>query len=127
MEKLHQVAFASVGRAVAFGSLGIFTIMISLSFAPVLALKCGGMLLLAMLALLFLKLFRLPHINHRHTEAWLLLHEEDRPDDRFAAFVMQTALRDAYHWFARWTAGLAAVMLGAAILLDWMGIGAAAI
>jgi hypothetical protein len=127
MDKLEQVAFVSVGRGVGFGSLGIFTIMISLSFQPALALKCGGLLLLLMLAVLFLKAFRLPYRNYRETEAWLLLDNEDRPDERFAGFVMITALQDAYLWFARWTAGLAAAFLAAAILLNGLGVGSAAV
>jgi hypothetical protein len=125
MEKLHTVAFVSVGRAVAFGGLGIFTVMIALSFEPVLALKSGGMLLLLQLAILLLKAQLLPYTNHRKTEAWLLLNKEDRPDERYAGFVMKNALRDAYLWFARGTAGVAVALLAGAILFDWLGFGPA--
>lgn len=125
MEKLQTVAFVSVGRAVAFGSLGVFTIMIALSFEPVLALKSGGLLLLLQLAVLLLKAQLLPYTNYRKTEAWLLLKKDDRPDERYAGFVMKNALRDAYLWFARGTAGFAAVLLAGAILVDWLGFGLA--
>jgi hypothetical protein len=125
MEKLQTVAFISVGRAVAFGGLGIFTIMIALSFEPVLALRSGGALLLLQLAVLLLKAKLLPYTNYRKTEAWLLLKKDDRPDERYAGLVMRNALRDAYLWFARGTAGVAVALLAGAILVGWLGVGPA--
>ena len=123
MEKIYEVAFLSVGRAVGFAGFGIFTLMIGLSFDALLALKAGGILLLILLAVLLLKARRPVLKNFRETEAWLLLDKADRPDERYAARLLSHALQDAYVWFARWIAGLACVVWVAAIALGLLGIG----
>ena len=122
MEKLREAAFLSVGRAVGFSGLAIFTFMIGLSIRPVLALKAGGVLLLILLFALLLKAYRLPFTDYRNTETWLILNKEDRPDERFAGIVINAALRDAYFSFARWAAGLAAVLWAAVAVLALLGI-----
>jgi len=123
MDKLQQVAILSVGRAVGFGALAIVTVMVGLSYEPVLALRTGGVLLLLVLAVLLLKAQRAPFANFRRTEAWLLLDQGDRPEEPIAGRAMSAALRDAYLLFARWTAALAAAVWAAAVLLAWLGIG----
>jgi hypothetical protein len=126
MDKLRQAVFVSVGRAVGFSGLGIFTLMVGLSFDPVLALQSGGVLLLLLLVALLLKAHRMPFTDHRHTEAWLLLDHADRPDERYAAQLMRSALRDAYLRFARWTAGVAIVVWSGAVLVALMRFAPAA-
>jgi hypothetical protein len=116
MDKLQQVAFLSVGRGVGFGGLAIATVMVGLSFDPVLALRSGGVLLLLVLAILLLKAQRTPSVNFRRTEAWLLLDRGDRPDESVAGGAMRAALKDAYLLFARWTAAIAAAVWAAAVL-----------
>ncbi|HEX2256377.1 MAG TPA: hypothetical protein VHG92_06695, partial [Afifellaceae bacterium] len=117
MEKLQQVAFLSVGRAVGFAGLAIFTLMVGLCFEPLLALRSGGVLLLLLVAVLLLKAYRVEATDYRHTEAWLLLDSSDRPDESIAARAVRVALRDAFLWFARWTAGVAALVWGSAVLV----------
>lgn len=124
MHKLQQAAFISIGRAVGFSGLAIFTVMVGLSFEPLLALKSGGVLLLILLSALLLKAHRTPLINYRRTEAWLLLDRSDRPDERYAGQVLATALRDACLRFAQWTAGTAIFVWAGAVLLAWSGAGA---
>jgi hypothetical protein len=121
MDKLRQVAFLSVGRGVAFAGLAIFTVMVGLCFDPLLALRSGGILLLLLLAVLLLKAQRVGATDYRRTETWLLLDSGDRPDERFAGRAVSGALRDAFLWFAHWTAGLAALVWGFAIALMWFG------
>ena len=123
MTKLRQVAFVSVGRAVGFSGLAIFTVMVGLSFEPVLALRSGGVLLLVLLAALLLKAQHAPFQDHRRTETWILLEEGDRPDERFARGLISAALRDACLWFARWTAGVAALVWSFAVILSLTGAG----
>ncbi len=110
MEKLNWVAFVSIGRAVSFSAFAIVTVMLGLSFEPVLALRSGGILLLLLLSALLLKAHRAPSADYRRSEAWLLLDKEDRPDERYAGEVMGAALREACLRFARWTAGAAAIV-----------------
>ena len=95
--------------------------MVGLSFEPVLAFRSGGVLALLLLTALLIKAQR-PFRDYRHTEAWLLLEEGDRPDARYADYVMITALREACFWFARWTAGVAALIWAVAVLLEWTGV-----
>lgn len=121
MEKLQRVAFLSVGRAVGFAGLAIFTLMVGLCFDPLLSLRSGGVLLLLLVAVLLLKAYRVDSTNYRRTETWLLLDSGDRPDERFAGRAVSGALRDAFLWFAHWTAGLAALVWGFAIALMWFG------
>jgi hypothetical protein len=123
MNEVRQAAFVSIGRGVGFTGLAILTIMVSLSFQPVLALRCGGFLLLLLLAVLLLKAQRAPFIDHRSTEAWMLLDKNQRPDERFAGFAIASALRDACLWFARWTAGVAAVVWSLTFLLALIAAG----
>ena len=123
MEKLRRAAFLSIGRAVGFAGLAIVTVMVGLSFDPVMALRSGGTLILLLLAALLLKAHRAAFINHRRTEAWLLLDNSDRPDERYAGQVLTGALREAYLRFARWTAGVAALIWVGALLLAWIGAG----
>jgi hypothetical protein len=127
MGKLQQVAFVSVGRAVGFSGFAIFTVMVGLSFEPILALRSGGVLILILLAALLLKAQRTPFADYRRTEAWLLLDRGDRPDERLAGRVLSAALREAYLWFARWTAGVAAIIWAGAVVLAWTGIGSDAL
>jgi len=124
MDKLHQVALLSIGRAVGFGGLAIATVMVGLSFDPVLAFRTGGILLLLLLAILLLKAQRAPSANFRRTEAWLLLDRGDRPDDSVAGSAMPAALKNAYLLFARWTAAIAAAVWAAAVLSALFGVGA---
>jgi uncharacterized membrane protein YdfJ with MMPL/SSD domain len=121
MEKVRQAAYLSIGRAVGFAGLAIFTVMIGLSFQPVLALKSGGVLLLLLMAVLLLKAQRTAFTDYRRTEAWLLLDGPDRPDAHFAGQAMRGALRDACLWFARWTAGIAILVWAGAVILALTG------
>lgn len=123
MEKVREVAFISIGRAVGFSGLAIFTIMVGLSFHPVVALQSGGVLLMLLLAALLLKAQRAPFTDYRHTEAWMLLDRSDRPDESYAGRAVVTALRDACLWFARWIAGAAVVVWSTVVLLIWTGLG----
>jgi hypothetical protein len=121
MEKLRRAAFLSIGRAVSFSAFAILTVMLGLSFEPVLALQTGGILLLILLVGLLLKAHRSHSADYRRSEAWLLLGKNDRPDERYAREVMGTALREACLWFARWTAGAAAIVWGMALVLNAFG------
>jgi hypothetical protein len=110
MEHLHRIAFEIVLRACAFGSLAIFCIMIGLSFDPPAAFKAGGMLTLLMTAILMLKAYEARTKNHRRTEMWLYLPEEQRPPEAYAQRACAVVLQETYLTFARWSATVAVVM-----------------
>jgi hypothetical protein len=120
MEKLRHTAFLSIARAVAFSGLAIFVVMVGLSYDPMLALRTGGILLLLLVAGLLLKAQQIPFIDYKRTEAWILLEKSDRPDTSVASRAVPAALRQACLWFARWTAGVAALVWGVAAAWAWL-------
>ena len=52
MERLREVALASIGKGCAFAALGIFCMMLGLSFDPLLMVQTGGALTLGLAAVL---------------------------------------------------------------------------
>jgi hypothetical protein len=110
MEIMRRVAFETVLRACGFGSLAIFCVMIGLSFEPHQAFKAGGMLTLLMTAILILKAYEARTKNHRRTELWLYLSEEQRPPEAYAQRACAAVMQETYLTFARWAATIAVVM-----------------
>lgn len=109
-EHIRQVAYEIVLRACGFASLGIFCVMIGMSFDPHLAFQAGGTLTLIMSAVLILKAFEARRKNYRHTEMWLYLAEEHRPPKASAQRISSMVLREVYLTFARWTALISITM-----------------
>ncbi|HZB38898.1 MAG TPA: ComEC/Rec2 family competence protein [Beijerinckiaceae bacterium] len=107
---MRRVAFETVLRACGFASLAIFCVMIGLSFEPRAAFQAGGMLTLLMTAILMLKAYEARSKNHRRTELWLYLSEEQRPPEAEAQRACSAVLQETYLTFARWAATIALVM-----------------
>src|SRR5829696_10171237 len=110
MEHMRRIGFETVLRACGFGSLAIFCVMIGLSFEPRAAFQAGGMLTLLMTAILMLKAYEARTKNHRRTELWLYLTEEQRPPEAYAQRACATVMQETYLTFARWAAMIAIVM-----------------
>jgi hypothetical protein len=110
MEHMRRIAFETVLRACGFGSLAIFCVMIGLSFEPRAAFQAGGMLTLLMTAILMLKAYEARTKNHRKTELWLYLTEEQRPPEAYAQRACSAVMQETYLTFARWAATIAVVM-----------------
>lgn len=121
MEHMRRVAFATVLRACGFGSLAIFCVMIGLSFEPRAAFQAGGMLTLLMAAILMLKAYEARTKNHRRTELWLYLSQEERPPESQAQRACSAVLQETYLAFARWSASIAVVMGVLALLFSRLG------
>ena len=121
MEPMRRIAFETVLRACGFASLAIFCVMIGLSFQPRAAFQAGGILTLLMAAVLMLKAYEARTKNHRRTELWLYLSEDERPPEAFAQRACSAVLQETYLTFARWTASIAAAMGVMALLFSAMG------
>ena len=121
MEQMQRIAFETVLRACGFASLAIFCVMIGLSFQPRAAFQAGGILTLLMAAVLMLKAYEARTKNHRRTELWLYLSEDERPPEAFAQRACSAVLQETYLTFARWTASIAAAMGVMALLFSAMG------
>jgi heme A synthase len=121
MERLRRMAVISVGRASAFAALGIFCVMIGLSFDPVLMTRAGGMLSLALTLILILKAELARRQDYRRTEMWLLLRHEERPPKEVAQRLSGTVLRETYLRFAKFAAAACAGLWLAAVTLPMIG------
>ena len=118
MEIMRRVAYATVLRACGFGSLGIFCLMVGLSFEPRLAFQAGGLLTLGMTGILILKALEARTKPYRRTEMWLYLPEEARPPAASAQQITSIVLQETYLTFARWTAAVAIAMWLGALLFS---------
>ena len=122
MEHMRRVAFETVLRACAFGSLAIFCVMIGFSFDARAAFRIGGFLTLLMAGILVLKAYEAQTKDYRRTEMWLYLPEEFRPPKAYAQWATSTVLRETYLLFARWTVVASIVMwlmaLSFSVLMD---------
>jgi hypothetical protein len=121
MERLREKALVSVGRASAFAALGIFCVMIGLSFDPVLMTRAGGMLSLALTLTLILKAELARRQDYRHTEMWLLLQHDERPPKEVAQRLFATVLRETYLRFAKFAAAACASLWLVAVTLPMIG------
>ena len=120
MQAVERAAYLSVGRACGFGALAIFCFMVGLSYDPNLAARSGGLLTMLMTAILVMRALSAPARPYRTTETWLMLEAAQRPSAHVAQQVIGSALRDAYFWYARSTATVAALLLGMALVLPFL-------
>ncbi|MEM8877377.1 MAG: hypothetical protein AAGD23_05845 [Pseudomonadota bacterium] len=110
MDPLRNAAYTSVGRACGFVGLAILVTMAGLSFDPVMATKTGALFTTFLAVFLIVRAQQAPNTPFRRSEVWLLLDEEDRPDDRYAQWAYSNVMRDTYLWFAHYMAAIAAVL-----------------
>jgi uncharacterized membrane protein len=119
---MRRVAYATVLRACAFGSLAIFCFMVGLSFAPRLAFQIGGTFTLLMTGILAIKALEARWKSYRRTEMWLYLEKEDRPPEAVAQQLTSAVLRETYLTFAMWTSMVAIAMWVLALLFALLGV-----
>ncbi len=122
MEYMRRVAYETVLRACAFGSLAIFCFMVGLSFEPRIAFQAGGVLTMLMTGILLLKAFEARTKPYRRTEMWLYLPEEHRPPAASAQQITSVVLREIYLTFALWTSMVAVAMWGIALVFSFFGL-----
>jgi hypothetical protein len=122
MESMRRVAFETVLRACGFGSLAIFCFMVGLSFAPGVAFRTGGVLMMLMTGILFLKAVEARWKPYRRTEMWLYLPKEDRPPAASAQQLTSAVLRETYLTVAMWTSIVAIAMWATALVASLAGL-----
>ena len=119
MDPIENAAHVSIGRACGFAGLGIFCVMVGLSYEPDLAARAGGMLFLIMVLILAFRAGTARTRPYKKTELWLIIDKEKRPPEGIAQQVVGEALREAYLSFAESTALIAFVLLIAALVLGF--------
>lgn len=122
MEDMRRVAYETVLRACAFGSLAIFCFMVGLSFEPRIAFQTGGVLTMFMTGILYLKAHEARTKPYRRTEMWLYLSEEQRPPPASAQQLTSVVLRETYMTFALWTSLVAVAMWVMALFFSLLGM-----
>lgn len=121
LEEMRKVAFDTVMRGCAFGSLAIFCMMFGLSFDGRIAFKTGGVLTLVMVFVLIFKAYEARTKDYRRTEMWLYLSKEQRPSKDIAQWASSLVLWDTYLRFALWTTAISIVMWMLAIAFSLVG------
>lgn len=107
LDRIEKLARLSVSRACGFAALAIVTFFIGLSSDLALALKMSGILSLLTCSILLLKARWALQRPYKHTEVWLLLKPEDRPQAAIAQQIIGTVMRETFLYFA-FHAGVAA-------------------
>lgn len=121
MDHIRVIAYETVLRACAFGSLAIFCVMVGLSFNARAAFQAGGFLTVLMTLILIYKAWEAPAKSYRRTELWLYLPEEQRPPEELAQWAVATVMRETYFMFARWTSLIAIAMWVLALVFSLLG------
>lgn len=115
---IENAAYVSVGRACGFAGLGIFCIVIGLSFDASLAALVGSKLSISLSLILLVFAWRAPTRNYKRTETWLILKPGDRPQADVAQRLIGGALRTVYLWFAQQIAVVTIVFSISAVVLQ---------
>lgn len=121
MQKIQELAFACVARAVMFGTLAISCIMLSFSFNPAMAFRAGAFLTLIMSAVLVFKAMVALGLNPRRTEVWAYLDETTRPQELHAQKIIGGIMRESYIHFAWLTFYAAMGLFTASIVSSLIG------
>lgn len=119
VEKIRALALVSVGRGCGFAGLAIVTLMVGLSYDPVLMIQAGAVSFTLGAAVLRLFALAAPYRNPRRTEVWVMLEPGDAPPPDVARQVINRTLTEVYAQFSRWTlmTGLGLWILS--LLLRW--------
>jgi len=125
MERLDGFADISIRRACAFVGLGMVTVMISLSFDPMLAFRTGAYIA-AMLSLgLVFAAWRAPRRDISHSEVYALLRSAGLPRKQLSQAVTRTriaaVLRARLFWHAERVGAVALALWGVAGLFWLLG------
>lgn len=120
MEKIEQLAQASVARGCGFAMLAIATFMVGLSAEFAIALRAGGFCCLLVCFVLIAMGWRAASTPYKHTELWLMLDPSERPHAAVAQSIIGAARREAFLDFALRSAWLASGLLVMALLWGFL-------
>lgn len=124
MDRVREIAFMCVGRAVFFGSIAIGCIMIGSAYDPVMAFRFGAITTMLMAGMLTWKALAAPSQKPKRTEVWLYLDEQQRPRNEHAERAFADVLRETYILFAKAAFGVACLFFMVSVGLASLGLGA---
>lgn len=121
MDKIREVAFMCVGRAVMFATLAVGCVMVGFAFNPVSSFRSGAVMTLGIAAVLMWKAIAAPRQNPKTTEVWLYLDDSTRPPDSHARFVFATVMREVYGRYAQFALLAACVLFAISLVFSAFG------
>lgn len=119
MYPIQSLALLSVARACAYVGLGIMTIMVALSYDPMLCIRSGAILVSMLTVVLRWRALRADRIDYRHSEVWAMLDAADMPPADHAARLIRNAYRAALLRFADYSLYMAAALWAIAFVI-WL-------
>jgi hypothetical protein len=119
MDAFHRFAFFTTARDASFVALGTATLMLAFSFEPALACFIGGNVALIFALGLLMRAACLSDERIVRTEAWRILTPQELPVGESARRRARDDLQDLLLRFAKAAAGVAVVLLTAALTLSW--------
>ena len=117
MSPVQHHAFVVVGRACGFAGLGIMTMMVGLSYDPLLCARSGAILASMMYVVLRYRAMRAYRIDPRRSEVWMLLDAAERPPGELAPRLIRDAYRRALLRYAGFTLAAASGLWAVAVAL----------
>lgn len=120
MDRIRELAWLSVSRACAFALMAIFTVMVALSFDPVMAAESGAILFLITAVALWMLARLAPTRNPRGTEVWYMLDPHEQPAAVAAQRVIGTILAEIYRRFAQWALAAGVAVWLVSLPLSWI-------
>jgi len=123
MEAIKEASDLSIRRACGFGLLAIWTTMVGLSYEPLIAVRTGAVLTMAMGLVLLIRAWGAPRRPYKRTEVWLILDRKHELPEARAQQVFGNILRERYLWHATVTGWVALALWGIAIFLALFGRG----
>ena len=122
MDKIRQLALLSVCRGCAFAGLGIVTLMVGMSYNPVLMIQTGAISLTIAAIVLRLLALAAPHRNPKRTEVWIMLDPRDAPPPEVAQQIIGGALAEIHTLFSRWTLVVGLALWALSVVLRLAGV-----
>ena len=117
LQRVEDLARLSVGRGCGFASIAILTCFVGLSSDIGLALRTVGVLGLIVSVVLLIRARRATGRPYQHTELWIMLKPQERPQRAIAQQVIGNVLRETYLYFAMQAAVFSAATLTSALVL----------
>lgn len=116
MNKFAQFALFNAVRDSGFVALAGVTLMTGFSFDPELAFMVGGHVSLIFCLGLMYRVSQIDRTGISRTEAWRVLSPDERPGDGWSIRRAHDYFQDTLLRFAKAAAGVAAVLLGLALI-----------
>lgn len=119
MDTFARFAFFTVARDASCAGLAGGILMVAYSFDPPLALVIGASVAMFFAAVMLVRAFFLTENRVVSTEPWLVMQPEERPVGDAGVSYARDRLETMMLGAAKTASGVASVMFGLGLLLNW--------